>query len=66
MTDTQRTVDYELGKTAYCAYVHAVGGKSIRGEDLPTFDAQRENLREAWIAAALAVAEEVRAEVAGG
>lgn len=45
------------GRAAYEAYCHAVGGRSaISGEELPTWDGQRPDIREAWRAAADAAA----------
>ena len=43
-----------LGRVAYEAYVAAVGGKSIRGEKLPSWDSQVEenhDVAAAWCAA---------------
>lgn len=36
--------------------LQSVGGKSIRGEQLPSFDNQNENIQEAWEVAACSVA----------
>jgi hypothetical protein len=46
----------ELGKLAYETYCKEVGGKSVRGEDLPKWDDQSERLRIAWDKTALMVA----------
>jgi hypothetical protein len=46
----------ELGKIAYEAYLVSCGGKSIRGEELPTWDDQAPEIREHWTAAGNAVA----------
>ena len=48
------------GQIAYEAYVQSCGGKSIRGEDLPAWDAQAPVIREHWDAAGLAVVREYR------
>lgn len=47
----------ELGYTAYCA---AVGNKAFNGDDLPTFDAVPQRIKDAWIVSALAIADRVR------
>lgn len=47
-----------LGRIAYEAYSAAVGGKSVRGDALPTWDAQVEknpDVAAAWCAAGQAV-----------
>ena len=44
-----------LGQSAYEAYVESCGGKSIRGDDLPTWADQEPAIREHWEAAAEAV-----------
>jgi len=52
----------DLGKIAYDAYVESVGGKSVRGEPLPTWEEQLESKPEvarAWKAAAIAVVDEL-------
>ena len=54
------------GRVAYAAYVEAVGGKSaISGEPLPTWDAQRPEIREAWRMAWDAVFMVAQLEVSG-
>lgn len=42
----------DLGRVAYEAYLVSCDGKSIRGEDLPSWDAQDPKIREHWRAAA--------------
>ena len=47
-----------LGRVAYEAYREAVGGKSVRGEALPSWDEQvqdNHDVAAAWCAAAQAV-----------
>lgn len=47
-----------LGQIAYEAYSASVGGKSVRGEQLPTWDEQvtdNHDVAAAWCAAAQAV-----------
>jgi hypothetical protein len=47
-----------LGRVAYEAYSASVGGKSVRGEKLPTWDEQvadNHDVAAAWCAAAQAV-----------
>lgn len=44
-----------LGRVAYDAYSAAVGGKSVRGEALPSWDNQDHDVAAAWCAAAQAV-----------
>ena len=43
------------GQVAYEAYVKHCGGKSIRGEELPTWDDQQRTIQDHWHAAAEAV-----------
>jgi hypothetical protein len=45
-----------LGEIAYNAYCAKRDWKSVRGEPLPHWNQQDEALREAWVAAASAVA----------
>ena len=47
----------DLGEVAYGAYLASCGGKSIRGEELPSWDDQTPEIREHWRAAADEVAE---------
>ena len=48
--------DYTLAKTAYDAYCKFTGGVSlISGEKLPEFEVLRQEIRDAWWAAASAV-----------
>lgn len=44
-----------IGEIAYNAYCSKRGWKSVRGETLPQFEAQAEDLQAAWQAAAMAV-----------
>lgn len=44
-----------LGRVAYKTYCVEVGGKSVRGETLPTWDDQADAIKAAWVAAATAV-----------
>jgi hypothetical protein len=46
----------ELGKVAYDAYGESRGWKVYNGDAMPTWDEQSPELREAWDAAAQAVA----------
>jgi len=48
-----------LGQAAYEAYVEDCGGKSIRGESLPSWDGQDPAIREHWEAAAEGVLAEL-------
>jgi hypothetical protein len=43
-----------LGQIAYEAYYNDCSGKSIRGEDLPTWDGQGDTIKQHWEAAGLA------------
>lgn len=53
----------ELGRVAYEAYCQSVGGKSpITGDTLPPFEVLTFQVSVAWIAAARAVAGQVRNE----
>ena len=45
-----------LGQVAYEAYVRHCGGKSVHGEDLPSWDGQDPVIQEHWEFAADAVA----------
>lgn len=49
--------EVNYGKIAYDAYCDRQNWKSIRGEPLPKFEAQREDIQGAWEAAARAVIE---------
>ena len=42
----------DLGQVAYESYLVSCEGKSIRGEDLPSWAAQDPKIREHWRAAA--------------
>lgn len=50
---------YFLARTAYKAYVASVGGLAFNGDPLPTFEQLPEKIRDAWKAAARAVADEL-------
>jgi hypothetical protein len=54
----------ELAQIGYDAYCAAVGGKAFNGDDLPTFYAVPQYIRDAWIESAAAVADRVREEKA--
>ena len=58
------TKDISLGKIAYDAYCAHRSWKSIRGEPLPSWDNQGEELRGAWTLAALAVRDHVGRDAA--
>jgi len=45
----------DLGQVAYEGYRVSCDGKSIRGEELPSWDGQAPEIREHWRAAADAV-----------
>ena len=55
-----------LGEIAYNAYCEVRGWKSVRGEPLPHWNQQSEALRDAWMAAAQAVASEIRNQTSIG
>lgn len=46
----------DLGKVAYDAYGEARGWKVVGGAPMPTWEEQSQELRDAWSAAAQAVA----------
>ncbi len=48
-----------LGQAAYEAYAASCGGKSIHGEDLPSWGDQDPAIREHWCAAAEGVLAEL-------
>ena len=48
-----------LGEIAYNAYCETRDWKSVRGEPLPHWKQQSEDLRNSWIKAAEAVAKEL-------
>ena len=48
------------GEVAYNAYCEHRGWKSIRGDPLPKFEAQSEDLKEAWVAAGNAAVQEYK------
>jgi hypothetical protein len=45
-----------FGRIAYEAYCESVGGLSIRGEPLPTYDQQNQKIIDAWQCAGQRVA----------
>ena len=45
----------DMGRVAYEAYTVSCGGRSVRGDKLPTWPAQAADIREHWRAAADAV-----------
>jgi hypothetical protein len=45
----------EIAKKAYAAYGVSTGNKNFRGEEMPTWDALPEAIRNAWVAATEAV-----------
>ncbi len=45
----------DIGQVAYEGYIASCGGKSIHGEDLPSWQDQAPAIREHWRAAADAV-----------
>lgn len=52
------TMEEHSGKTAYKAYCAYSGGKSLVSDcDLPEWEQLRHDIKMAWIAAALSVAE---------
>lgn len=60
------STDYRRGQLAYEGYYAASGGRSlVSGYQLPAWDELSTVIKDAWIAAALAVAEDVLADRAG-
>lgn len=55
MTEEFSTAAESAGRAAYAAYCDAVGGVSVRGEPLPTWEGQSALIRAAWMHAAEAV-----------
>lgn len=56
--DGERATPDFWGRVNYEAYVCAVGGKSVRGEDLPTWDEMKQRnpkVADAWCVGADAV-----------
>lgn len=45
----------DFAKIAYEAYVKSCGGKSVRGDALPSWEEQKPEIRAHWDAAAQAV-----------
>ena len=58
--------NYYLGKIAYDAYCKSRNWKSVRGEQLPHFDAQSCELKDAWLEAAEAVKREISVQTSPG
>lgn len=54
--------EQDMGRLAYETYKQSVGGKAVNGDDLPAFENLPLKINVAWIAAARAVATEVRSE----
>lgn len=50
----------EYGEAAYNAYCESRGWKSVRGDPLPKFESQSEELKEAWMAAGEAAVQEYK------
>ncbi|GHA01600.1 hypothetical protein ACFOOM_12045 [Streptomyces echinoruber] len=50
-----------LARTAYAAYGETTGGLNHRGEPMPAWEDLGELIQQAWIAAAVAVAQAVTA-----
>ena len=51
----------DFGKIAYETYRQFVGGRSVNNQEIPPWEAQSDNLREAWTEAANAVLDEYEA-----
>lgn len=49
----------DFGRIAYEAYVESCGGKSVRGDDLPSWADQAPAICAHWVAAAKAVVKAV-------
>jgi hypothetical protein len=58
--------DQQLGEIAYNAYCESRGWKSVRGEHLPHWKEQSQELRDAWARAADAVRVAIHNETAPG
>ncbi|WP_432169039.1 hypothetical protein [Streptomyces sp. 1222.5] len=50
-----------LARSAYAAYGETTGGRNHRGEPMPAWEDLGELIQQAWIAAAVAVAQAVTA-----
>jgi hypothetical protein len=50
-------MDQSLGEIAYSAYCEAVGYQSVKGDTLPIWEDQSEQLQAAWECAGEAVAD---------
>jgi hypothetical protein len=51
----------DVAKRAYAAYGRSTGNKNFRGEEMPTWDALPQAIRDAWVAAVTEVVEFVSA-----
>lgn len=56
----------DLGPVAYAAYGEAVGGKNVRGEDLPAWEDLGPAVQMGWFAAVAAVSGAMTAARNGG
>jgi len=54
------TLDDDLGRVAYTAYCERQGWKSFSGDQLPSWDEVRLDIKLAWIAAAVSAVEHWR------
>lgn len=52
-----------MARTAYAAYGHSTGNKNFRGEEMPTWDALPQAIRNAWVAAVWAVVDNLNAKL---
>jgi hypothetical protein len=52
-----KVMDQSLGEIAYAAYCEAVGYQSVKGDTLPIWEDQSEQLQAAWERAGEAVAD---------
>jgi hypothetical protein len=51
-------IDYDNGKTAYEGYIKQSGGVSlVSGDKLPAFENLKQEIKDAWAAAAVALVE---------
>ncbi len=50
----------DLAHDAYNAYCFAIGGKAVNGEDLPPFADIPQHIKNAWVAAVVAVKAAIR------
>jgi hypothetical protein len=59
---TMQEMDERLGRICYEAYSEQAGGRSlVSGDDLPTWEMVRDEIKTCWIAAAQTVAMDVKA-----